>query len=151
MKNLKQIGILFMASLLFLGSLGFNVFAHICHKDGLSISYVVPKEHGCEKKVEIASCCHESKTSQELKACDLSPSIDEDCCSEEVWSYKIPSDFEDYSQAQITFVPLASIVTSDQGQCLLFGAKETISLYPNPPPQILSGKEIIIRHQVFRI
>jgi hypothetical protein len=128
-------------------TIGVNVYAHFCKKDGNTISYFIPNNHGCENEEEkIASCCTEklknncSSTSESLS--------EEKCCFEKSWTVKLSTDYEVENQIKspISFalnLTCETIIVSELSINPLFHS------FCDPPPK--SGKEILILHQIFRI
>jgi hypothetical protein len=125
----------------FVGSIGVGVYSHFCSKDGLEQSFFVRQAHHCEEeKTVIAACCeHDAK--KELKS---------DCCSDQVQIVQIDLDY--FQQiSNFLFLPFnaptpvyevlpGKIKTEEIAKCLL----------ANPPP-LPSGRDIIIKNQVFLI
>lgn len=137
---LKNLIFLIFAAFTFVGSVGMGVFTHFCHKDGIEQSYILPPANHCaDKKTEVQICCVHEVQIQES-----------DCCSDQVDFFQLdfeqfesPYFFSFYTEAfssgayfSFRFVPASSELVA--------------SNYANPPP-ILSGRQILIQNQVFRI
>lgn len=144
------IGILLVAFIL-LGSAGLRVFKHSCEEDGIFTSYILPADDHCQEKEleELPPCCQ--KESVQVSCCDVDVSEEDDCCSDEVDIYTVDFDFfqdNDLNVPHFTFekiLPLFKVLE-----------KQHISLskgsdFLRPPPDPLSGREILIKNQVFRI
>lgn len=147
-KLFGRISAYFFVVLIFLGSIGVNVFEHFCHQDGTSVSFFVPHEHVCEPIVqEEPSCCHEAP--EQVQA-HCAQEFDSNCCSEAVSFYKISSDFGLQKIAKQGVV-IASLLPVME---FFHSAKQLAASYHCPPiqdPPPISGKQILIEHQVFRI
>jgi hypothetical protein len=142
-KLVTKYSLIFLSLVIFSTTTGFNVFAHFCKKDGVSISYVVPTNHACADKQEILpSCCHKEK--------NQAPKMDDNCCSEEVWSYKLNTEL-DYtiSISTIVLIPFQFHSFNYLFPSYCFESTGTAIYEYLPPPK--TGKSILIAHQVFRI
>ncbi|MCE3295618.1 MAG: hypothetical protein K0R65_1332 [Crocinitomicaceae bacterium] len=149
MKKVQKLFVLTLIGLIFCGSVGVSVFAHLCSVDGLELSYFQPQEDKCKPAVEEKSCCHEEKPAVEHKK----SGIDSDkCCKESVSYYKISTENADKilklklqpNHAKV-FLLFPEIFPS------IFVKEEQIAYEAPPPPGKSSGREILIAHQVFRI
>lgn len=141
-----------LIGLLFFGSVGVNVFAHFCEADGTSISFVAPVEHECAPAVEPAPCCHAEKPIGKMSCDPRDGAAEKSCCSDQMWNYKIPSDFQSNNtvteQQQVEAIVPAEIVVEH------LVVNENITqveerFYEAPPPK--SGMDILILKQVFRL
>jgi len=132
----------------FVGNVGMSIFTHSCEEDGVFRSYFVKTHDHCneQKKVIQAPCCKKEKNtecSNEIK--------EKDCCNDEVDIFKINLDY--FSDGQLS-IPVFSICQKpiSYNFCGLFSnaIQYNPENYIHPPPR-LSGKDILIKHQVFRI
>ena len=147
MQLARKISVFIFALIIFIGSVGINVFAHFCKVDGVNYSYVVPLNHTCSKeKAPEKSCCHSPK-----KVETHEKEIKKNCCSEEVRSFRISSDLiqksspEFYTYQLPAIIPVKTIFAEIE-----LAAAPRISFFEKrPPPK--TGQEILIFHQVFRI
>lgn len=141
--------LLSLIGLIFCGSVGVSVFAHLCSVDGAEISYFHPIKESCKPQAEEQTdCCHQEPPTKEnnvrLQA--------EKCCREVVSYYKISTENAD----KILKLKLQS---KHHNVFFLFPEifptvydKEYQIAYESPdPPGKSSGREILITHQVFRI
>lgn len=100
MKSVRKIGALALIGIFIISTIGITVYKHYCHSEGVSISYFSPVEHSCanEKKADnsIEDCCHKAPKKS-------------NCCSDEVESYKIDSDYHQVDQSKIKFHALILI------------------------------------------
>lgn len=151
MNAIKQASTLILVGILFLGSVGVNVFAHFCKQDGTELSFYAPPSHACEEEVE-PSCCH-APTAENHS--DSEHGIAEsDCCQETNFLFKIATDLStsddttwlvpvsDFIVNQATSFPIYSVFVSDE------------ELHSNQffrPPPSQSGREIFTKNQQFRI
>lgn len=142
MKCFTKYSLLLLTLIVFTTTIGFNVFAHFCKQDGTSISYVIPEKHTCERKLEIPSCCHKKETSNNA--------IEEKCCSEQIWSYKLSSAL-DYSTYYVSslFIVVPSIDFNYFTPSYCYKPEIKVVYEYLPPPK--AGKTILIANQVFRI
>lgn len=132
----------------FVGNIGFSVFTHSCEEDGVFRSYFVQLQDHCEDKSEevLPACCQK----EQEKGCG-DEQINSDCCNDQIDVYKVNMDyFSDYK------VSIPDLIFIDNAPLLAFySPSEKVKQY-NPehyihPPPNLSGREILIRNQVFRI
>lgn len=135
MHLIRNAFILGIVSLLVLGSVGIDVFKHICKEDGVTVTLFVEADHHCKEEKQ-DSCCsgHDEK----------------DCCDDEVECVQIqPEYFNDF------FSPEFSLVTLRTAQVypILAGeySKEenVVQNYAKPPPK--TGREILTNKQVWII
>lgn len=144
MNAMRNIIFYTIATFLFLGSIGFNVFKHICPEDGIIVSYVIPQSDEHCSDEEIDAC------DTQLTCCNESSEKEKDCCSNEFDFFQLKLDYLNHFDSFI-FLGVQSI--SFNGFTLnntaIITEKVVVSNYPNPPP--LSGKEILIEKQVFII
>ena len=131
---MRNVFILSIVSLLVLGSIGIDVFKHICKEDGITVTLFVEADNHCKEKVQ-TSCC--------------SGHNENDCCDDEVEHVQIQPDyFNDF------FAPVwIAVVTPQPIQVILDEAvvsKEVNVLnYPQPPP--LAGRQLLTKKQVWII
>ena len=128
MKALKSILYLAVISMLFVGSVGLDVFKHICEDDGVSVAYVFNTiEHCDDHHEEVPPCCEEKGN--------------DDCCDDEVEYIQMKLDFfqdqentSDYIQVDFQ----TPIVVNE----INFIRKSFVQSYSNtdPPPKRLSER-----------
>lgn len=129
----------------FVGNIGMSVFTHSCEEDGVFRSYFVKLDDHCKDHEEekVPPCCKKEGASSSIKK--------DDCCSDNVAVYQVNfSYFSDYSQ-QIHLIASAELTTVEF-QFIEALPIRSIELPKtiNPPP-FLSGRDLLIKHQVFRI
>lgn len=134
MHLIRNVFILSMVSLLVMGSVGIDVFKHICKEDGVTVTLFVEADHHCKEEVQ-ASCCsgHDEK----------------DCCDDEVQHVQIQPDyFNDfffpefhYTAVELNIKPVFVELSPSE--------KPLIGNFPQPPP--LSGRQILTHKQVWII
>ncbi len=140
----RSIIILFFAVSLFVGSAGIHVFEHFCKVDGTEYSFFVPATHSCNPTNKVKSCCDENTEKQ-------GDSFKENCCEEDLISFKITSNFiqKDFQQnQQIAFILPQKLYHFEEN----FKPRNKLATdFPinRPPPK--KRQEILILHQVFRI
>lgn len=130
--------------MLFVGNIGVNVFQHICKEDGVMTSYFVKTgDDHCENKREIhqhqKSCCSSEKEDKK-----------KDCCNDQTEFFKIDLDF--FNDPSIS-IPTASLVFIPSNYVFVFNETQKeyyTTNYIKPPPSN-SGRDILIKHQVFII
>lgn len=139
---IRVLGLWFLMVLLFAGHIGIPVYKHICSEDGEFTSFFIPNNSHCtgQEEENVPSCC-----SQETKK--------KDCCHNETKIYKLQTDYA-VSFAKFEF-PNHEFVASKYFDfstinLVLKAPKTTVVSMANPPP-LLYGKQLLIRHQVFRI
>lgn len=148
MKHTKIIILSLLVLFTFVGNIGFSVFTHSCEEDGVFRSYFVQLQDHCEDKAEevLPPCCQK----EQKKACD-DEQLESDCCNDQVDVYKINMDsFTDYKVTvpDLIFVDNGSLFISHNNASVI--ANYNPEHYIHPPPN-LSGRDILIRNQVFRI
>lgn len=136
----------------FVGNIGFSVFTHSCKKDGVSRAYIVNSQNHCENEAieELPPCCQkESKKSNDNQSTDAK--FKDDCCNDEVDVFKINLDY--FSQYEV-HIPATPIELQSKEYFYIFKNIAPIKYHSNltiHPPPLPSGKQILIKHQVFRI
>ncbi len=146
MKFFRQILILFFATVIFTGTVGVNVFAHYCKIDGVDYSFILPKEEHCKKeKVETSCCLSDVKTASEAIQ------IEEDCCSDEVTSFKIASEI---FQKEVGNFQLLSFFSSYPSGSYVFVSEKiesSLTYFNAKEPTPKWGRALLIQNQVFRL
>lgn len=147
MKYGKTILVSFLILFTFIGNVGLSVFTHSCEEDGIFRSYIIKTQNHCED-VEIEKlppCCQKEAE----KSCGTE--MDDNCCNDEINIFKINLDYFSQYEISIPPIPSANYITEDY---YCFDAIKNIQynsdLTIHPPP-VLSGRQILIKHQVFRI
>lgn len=135
-----------LISLVFTGSIGLAVFAHLCSVDGVELSYFTPAEDTCKPESNDPCCAaeatHDSKEKVEA----------EKCCTETASYYKISTENAD-KILQLKFLPkyTNAFVLFPEIFPGIYEKEQFIAYTNSDPPKSRSGKEILISHQVFRI
>ena len=129
----------------FVGDIGMSVFTHSCEEDGVFRSYFVKLDDHCDDHEEekIPPCCKKEGQTVSVKK--------DDCCSDNVAVYQVNfTYFSEYSQ-QIHLIANEELNVAEFQfvESLSFPSLELPKTF-NPPP-VLSGRDILIKHQVFRI
>jgi hypothetical protein len=140
MNIFKRILFSFAALFVLMGTAGFYVFEHSCKMDGVDQHLYIPMEHICQEEAEVESCCHSPSAQEE----------NSDCCQDEVSVIQIDYNYF-HSSIDYKFVvfPAFSLWTSPFGEERI-EESSIISKKLIDPPNVLSGKDISIAHQVFR-
>ena len=122
-----------LTAVLFIGTVGVNVFEHICKEDGISVSYFVNSgEDQCGKhhdehvqKEESKSCCHKKESKN-----------DNGCCSDDVEYFKLKIDTNTPNHDKIAFpIQIALIQHSILPELHVERLEDHYtSDYINPPP-----------------
>lgn len=132
----------------FIGNVGMSVFTHSCKEDGVFRSYFVKTQDHCnDEKEEIKPpCC------QNQKKVECTTEIEEkDCCNDEVDIFKINLDYFSDSQLSLPVIGFyQKPITFNFSQVFTHALEYNPEHYIHPPPR-LSGKDILIKIQVFRI
>ena len=152
MKWMKNIGLIFVISLLILATGGFSVFHHVCHCAG-EMSSSLFTEVTCQDKHGEASCCSRNETpscclpkAEEKKARTCH---DKDCCQNSMQFFKISDSFQP-GFAKISLKPF--LVATPLNFVEVFEQNPQSSIlnprsYDLPPPE--SGRQIIVSlHQL---
>ncbi|MFA7272509.1 MAG: hypothetical protein WC044_01495 [Crocinitomicaceae bacterium] len=140
MRFLRQTLLLILVIFTFVGSIGMGVYSHFCSKDGIEQSYFIQQEHHCEAITKnLPACCQKE-----------SVEIEKECCSDEV--HFIQTDFDYFQQHSVFSFMLFALPTAEYEHTIepIVVAEISTDNLANPPPK-LSGKEILIKNQVFRI
>jgi hypothetical protein len=136
----KHIASLLLVLFIFMGSTGVYVFSHYCEVDGAETSLFVKSDHCQEVKPDVPACCQVEKT-QENK----------DCCGDEVEVIQVSFDyFQDFEKAVLPVVQFEASKPFVFLSSFFHKEKKTIINGVNAPP-ILSGTDILVAHQVFRL
>jgi hypothetical protein len=129
----------------FVGNIGMSVFTHSCEEDGVFRSYFVKLDDHCDNHVEekVPPCCKKEGANSSVEK--------DDCCSDDVAVYQV--NFSYFSEFSQDFCINAAAVS----QAVEFQFVEALPIRSielpktiNPPP-VLSGRDLLIKHQVFRI
>lgn len=144
MQKVKSGILLGFVLLLFAGNIGFDVFKHICKKDGISYSLFIPPHDACNMHLndDLPSCCVKDKVDEKRN------SLKEDCCNEEVKHLKISLDFFNTPLNSIALIPDPVKIHFDNITQIEI-SDYLIADYINPPPK--SGREILTNKQVYNI
>jgi hypothetical protein len=142
---IKTLLVSLMILFTFVGNIGMRVFTHSCEEDGVVRSFFVKIDDHCDdhEEVKIPPCCQKEGESSQAKK--------DDCCSDDVAVYQVNfSYFSEYSQ-QIHLIASSdfNVVEFQFIEALPIPSLELPKTI-NPPP-VLSGRDILIKHQVFRI
>ena len=132
---IRNVFILTIVSLLLLGSVGIDVFKHICKEDGVTVTLFVEADHHCKEDLQ-NSCCsgHDEK----------------DCCDDEVQRVQIlPDYYNDFFTPEFNLLPIAVVIIRPVIDEPLTSEKNIISNFAKPPPK--SGRQILLRKQVWVI
>lgn len=125
------------AALILAGSIGFDVFKHICSEDGTSLSlFVEARDSHCEE--EKNSCCAEEQK-------------DDDCCTDEQQIIQLKFDF---FQKALQFAYGANLHYFDSvkphfEEAVIHREKVLLANW-NPPPPLLQSQRLAFI-QVYRI
>jgi hypothetical protein len=122
-----------------------SVFTHSCEEDGIFRSYFVKLADHCDdhKEEKIPPCCKKERASTLEKK--------DDCCSDDVAIYHVNfSYFSEYSHEIVYHATVSSNPVEFQFVDALPIRSVELPGAINPPP-VISGRDILIKHQVFRI
>lgn len=133
MFRLRNTVILVLSLLILSGSVGLNVFKHICRKDGVQVTFLVNTNTHCDDDTEM-SCSNESP---ELPVCcqKEKESKKDDCCSDEVDHFKLKVEFA----PDLESVSLPIFVASLSNNYFTVFKTDSYRVersnpYPDPPP-----------------
>ena len=134
-------GISFLLILFILaGSAGLRVFKHACEEDGIFTSYFVQLQDHCgEHQVQLPECCVKDQIEKD------------DCCSDEVDIYQV--DFDYFQDSSLELPLFADPISAPAPVWKTQVVNETAACQTvtRPPPLVLSGRSLLIEHQLFRI
>lgn len=151
MRGLKSFILLLASGFLFLGSMGINVFSHVCEEDGTHVSYFFSDDSICgghehDSNVQNQSSCDADKAC----CCDEVPEGNEDkgCCSISTDVLKVDLDFcnKVYVKAFIVDAISAGVVWEIAAVSLLQDGVP--SLEAAPPHKVRS---LLVDHQQWLI
>lgn len=137
MKNLKVGLIILLISFVLIGNIGLPVFKHFCNSSGeVSATILVENDH-CEDE-HVSTCCEVEKKKK-------------DCCDEETSYIKLHFDyFHSLENQSFAFViPNFSELTFNFSKENVNEDQKNYFVFTDPDPP--SGREILIKNQVFRI
>lgn len=122
-----------------------SVFTHSCEEDGVFRSYFVKLDDHCDDHEEekVPPCCKKEGANSSIEK--------DDCCSDDVAVYQVNfSYFSEFSQD--FYISAAAVSQAVEFQFVEALPLRSIELPKtiNPPP-VLSGRDLLIKHQVFRI
>jgi hypothetical protein len=154
MKALKNIGLIFVVSMLILATGGFSVYQHVCHCAGeMSASLFMQESCDHQEAAPVASCCKPEDT----KSCCKPEPVREtrhtchndDCCKTTSLFLKISDSFQPGLE-KVNLKPImmvAAILTFELSEDILFTPHLNICNSDLPPPD--TGKHILIAlHQL---
>ena len=146
MKFFRQILILFFAAVIFFGTVGVNVFAHYCKIDGVDYSFIVPKEDHCNKEEATDSCCM-----AKVEIAKDQEQVNEDCCSDEVTSFKISSEIFQKEINSNHIIALSHYNPTLIHAIAIQDSEPDFNYYNLRQPIPKSGRALLIQNQVFTI
>ena len=96
MKTYRKIAALFLMGVFLMATIGITTYKHICSSEGAFTSVLIPTKHECKDH-------HDN----DKECCDEKPSVNkDDCCKDEVKSYKVQSDYTYETQQDIHYTTL---------------------------------------------
>ena len=146
MKFFRQILIFFFATVIFLGTVGVNVFAHYCKIDGVDYSFISPKEDHCQKETIESSCCK-----LDVQISKEEPQVNDDCCSDEITSFKISSQIFQKEIGHDQFVAITSSNNPIYDISSFSEANPDLTYFNHRQPIPKWGRDLLIQNQLFRI
>jgi hypothetical protein len=140
---IRNIFIIFLLSIVFVGTVGVRVFTHSCEEDGVFKTYFVQINNHCEdKKVELPPCCQKEKEKKEKK----------DCCRVETEVFKLKIDYlsfwDDYSFESFSIPETNNFFFNDQ---IVPVDQEILIVSNTDPPPKLKGRKILLKKRVLLI
>lgn len=145
---LKPIFIGLLILFTFIGNVGMSVFTHSCKEDGVFRSYFVKTQDHCEsnKKELVHPCCQPTDLDENeihLK--------ENNCCNDEVNVFKINLDYCSEYHVAISQVSICELpLNYNFAFKYINESVKSGQSFTDPPPRT-SGRELLIKHQVFRI
>jgi hypothetical protein len=152
MHIIKNIGVIFIVSLLILATGGVSVFHHICHCAGeMSASLFVEADcdhshsgAACCSAETTASCCQVNNNNEPGHSCD-----NKDCCQDTMQFLKISDSFQPGVEKIIVkpFLATISLIFIDKNEDIKSLPNFNIYASDLPPPD--TGKQIVVSlHQL---
>jgi hypothetical protein len=152
MRTIRNIGVLFIVTLMIMATGGVSVYHHFCHCGG-EMSASVFFEAACEHEDDAPSCC----SAEQTKSCCVEENEgetkhachDENCCRNTIEFVKISDSFHPGFE-KITLKPcllVSALILTDIQESIL--STPALNIYSSdlPPPD--SGRQILISlHQL---
>lgn len=88
-----------MIAIFLIGTMGVTTYKHFCSIDGASVSFFSPKEHVCDDDMMAHSSSKDEHECCEKPAPSTDLMLQDDCCQDEVQSFKISDDYNFESNA----------------------------------------------------
>ena len=148
MKHTKKAIVSLLILFTFIGNIGFRVFTHSCQEDGVFRSYFVELQDHCEEEpvTKLPPCCQKAQNlKSEVKQ------FKKDCCKDEVDVYKINMNYFSYNKLTIPVLFYAAILNPFAVTSVPIDLVNLNQTHYFHPPPIISGRDILIRNQVFLI
>jgi hypothetical protein len=127
----------FLTLFVFFGTIGVDVFSHICNEDGVEVSYFVASVDDCDDhhELEKKSCCDEEP--------------EDDCCTTEQDHLQLKLDYFHAFHISPVVVPSSDWFGLNFIEIDLPTVRNELVRQNLPPPD--SGREILIRKQYWLI
>ena len=150
MSVLNRITLFTLITLIITLNAGIDVYRVHCDMRNKTYVSLLTSYDPCVEEIpleENASCC-KSKTHCEA---DSDENEDDSCCDEEQITLSYEPDFFQKTQLKTLFSLVLATIDSGFSFSSISTFQRTASIqqFPQPPP--LSGRDILIRHAVFRI
>lgn len=143
MNWLKSTVLLISAVFLFLGTIGVDVFSHICDENGMAVSYFVEDESVCK------SHKHDQHQDAHQNSCCGEKEEDRSCCETTVTHVQVKLDFANKIIVKPVIIPEIPVITIWEMEESV--TEEFIHLSSgNDPPPLLT-KERLVRIQTWLI
>ena len=131
---------------IFLGTVGVNVFAHYCKIDGVDYSFIAPNDDHCVDEQTLDSCCV-----AKVDVVESPPPTPAPPPPPQVTSFKISSEIfqKEFNKNQIVisshFSPMLITVIAIQD------SEPDFHYFNFRQPIPKSGRDLLIQNQIFRI
>jgi hypothetical protein len=137
----KSVILICISVLLLIGNIGIPIYTHACKEDGVFRTIFFESKHCEEKQSQLPSCCQKEKSKKD------------DCCHNETKIIKLKADYSTaFSKIK---VETNEIAFAQNNFTFIFSStlfqNETKKYSGIDPPPRLSGRQILIQNQVFRI
>jgi hypothetical protein len=145
-KTYRKIATLFLIGIFLTATIGITTYKHICSSEGAFTSMLIPSNHECkDHKEEAKDCCNE-KTSV----------AKDDCCKDEVKSYKVQSDYiyesqQDIHYTSILFLPIKWLFSIFGNFSTTEYSNKKVYSYLNDPPYLDGGLSYLQFLRVWRL
>lgn len=142
----RKIAALFLIVVFLTATVGITTYKHICATEGVITSLFIPSTHDCEEHHQ-----------DEILCCAADESLFKDnCCEDEITSYKVQSEFNQEKQQEINYTSILVMPIKWLFQVLvdflpINTTKSKTLAFVIEPPYLSGGLEYLQKIQVWRL